>query len=87
MLVNLNSCDYGQVAKAQCERVAVSLAGILSPQLYGSRRHGENNAVSLAVKSCTEALFWLNFAEDKKSEDAITVVTELRDLLSNPSLN
>lgn len=43
-------------------RAGTSLANVLAPQAYGQRLHGENNAISLAIRYCCEILMWLDIA-------------------------
>lgn len=85
-LVTLNCNEHEAIVVDQCRRIAIDIANTIAPQLYGSRRHGENNAVSLIVKSCSEALFWLDFSEEDMST-VTSAVTLLRDTLCNPSLS
>lgn len=70
--------------KDELMRAATTMGNIMSPQLYNYRLHGENNAVSMAIRSCCEALFWLSMEDGH--EDAINSVEELLSHLANPQL-
>lgn len=84
-LLSLNAKDYGEASITQCKNIAANIGTMLAPQLYGARIHGVGNAISIVIRSCAEALFWLHFS-DKPDEKVIADVEKLMALLSSPSL-
>ena len=84
-LVSLDVADQSDIVIKQCRSIAETIGTMLAPQLYGARIHGVGNAVSIVIRSCSEALFWLNFSA-KKPEAAIAAVSKLRDVLMSPGI-
>lgn len=84
-LLSVSEATYGKVITEQCHRVAVEIGNMLAPQMYGNRVHGVGNAVSVCVRHCSEALFWLDMTQDKP-EDVIKAVEDLLQCLSSPVL-
>ena len=76
---------YGKTVTTECHRIAVEVGNMMAPQLYGNRGHGVSNAVSICVRLCSEALFWLDTVE-QKPKDIIQSVESLLTCLSAPSL-
>ena len=84
-LVSLDASTHPDVVIKQCRAAAETIGTMMAPQLYGARIHGIGNAVSVVIRTCSEALFWLNFSENK-SETAISAVERLRDALMSPTM-
>ena len=72
----------GGTVESELIRAGTSLANVLAPQTYGQRLHGENNAISLAIRYCCEILMWLDIAgiDDGVAEvkDALAALTTTR---------
>lgn len=84
-LLSVNEASCGKVIAEQCHRVAVEIGNMLAPQVYGNRAHGVGNAVSVCVRHCSEALFWLDMTQDKP-DNVVDAVEELLQCLSTPTL-
>jgi hypothetical protein len=84
-LLSVSEAQYGKVIAEQCHRVAVEVGNMLAPQMYGNRVHGVGNAVSVCVRHCSEALFWLDMTQDKP-KDVVSAVEDLLQCLSSPVL-
>lgn len=84
-LLSVSEAQYGKVIAEQCHRVAVEVGNMLAPQMYGNRVHGAGNAVSICVRHCSEALFWLDMTQDKPA-DVVSAVEALLSCLSTPVL-
>ncbi len=72
------------VYRSEITRAAITLGNIMAPQLHESRLHGENNAVSVAIRCCCEALFWLKM--EQGHEAAVAKIEELRAYLASPRI-
>ncbi len=84
-LLAIDEIAHGEVIHGQCKRIATDIGNMLAPQLYDSRIHGVNNAVSAVIRSCSEALFWLDLS-GVKPESCMKAVSELREMLASPQL-
>lgn len=84
-LLAMKEDRYGKTVTTECHRVAVEVGNMMAPQLYGNRGHGVSNAVSICVRLCSEALFWLDTVEQKPN-DIVQSVESLLTCLSAPSL-
>ena len=82
--INEDTCDDVTVV-SECRRIAIDIGNLMAPQLYGNRVHGIGNAVSVCVRLCSEALFWLDMLPDKPKH-AIEAVEILIGYLSMPTL-
>lgn len=84
-LLSVSEASCGKVIAEQCHRVAVEIGNMLAPQVYGNRVHGVGNAVSVCVRYCSEALFWLDMTQDKP-DNVVQAVEDLLQCLSTPTL-
>lgn len=84
-LLNISEEATNKVASTECRRIAIEIGNLLAPQLYGNRGHGISNAVSICVRLCSEALFWLDMMNGE-TDDVVTSVETLLQSLSSPTL-
>lgn len=83
MLLTLDPSAHGEITCEQCKRIAIEIGNLLAPKVYGSGIHGVGNAISCAIRCCSEALFWLDMSpEDTK--DNIELINRLHASLSTP---
>ena len=84
-LLSISEDKYGEIVSEQCERIAIEIGNMLAPQIYGNRAHGISNAVSVCIRHCSEALFWLDMAKEEP-KSSIQAVNDLIKFLSSPML-
>lgn len=83
MLLALDPSAHGEIVCEQCRRTAIELGNLMAPKIYSNGLHGVSNAISCAIRACSEALFWLDMSTEDTVEQT-ELVRRLHDHLSTP---